>query len=58
MESVDKLFSSKDCQPFLLAHWQVTRATLQPKLAKELTNASPSTAFMGGLWFAHPQKTK
>jgi len=42
----------------LLAHWQVTRATLQPKLAKELTNASPSTAFMGGLWFAHPQKTK
>jgi hypothetical protein len=29
-------------QPYLLAHWQVARATLRPKLAKELTNASPS----------------
>jgi len=42
----------------LLAHWQVARATLKPKLAKELTNASPVTAFKGGLGFAHPQKTK
>jgi len=42
----------------LLPHWQVTRATLQPKLAKEVTNASPVTAFKGGLGFAHPQKTK
>lgn len=30
-----------DCQPYLLPHWQVTRATLQPKLTKEVTNASP-----------------
>jgi len=42
----------------LLPHWQVTRASLQPKLAKELTNASPVTAFKGGLGFALPQKTK
>jgi hypothetical protein len=44
--------------PILLAHWQVARATLKPKLDKELTNASPVTAFNGGLEFAHPQKTK
>jgi len=42
----------------LLPHWQVTRAKLQPKLAKEVTNASPVTAFKGGLGFPHPQKTK
>jgi len=42
----------------LLPHWQDTPATLKPKLAKEVTNASPSTAFKGGLGFAHPQKTK
>jgi len=42
----------------LLAHWQVTRATLKPKLAKELTNTSLVTAFKGGLGFALPQKTK
>jgi len=42
----------------LLAHWQVSRAKLRPKLAKELTNASPFTAFEGGLGFAQPQKTK
>jgi len=42
----------------LLPHWQVKRTALQPKLAKEVTNASPVTAFKGGLGFAHPQKTK
>jgi len=42
----------------LLAHWQVARTTFRPKLAKEPTNASPVTAFKGGLGFAHPQKTK
>jgi len=42
----------------LLAHWQVARATLRPKLAKELTNASPVIAFKGGLGVAHPQKAK
>jgi len=42
----------------LLAHWQAPRAKLKPKLAKELTNAIPSTAFVGGLGFSHPQKTK
>jgi len=31
---------------------------LRPKLAKELTNASPVTAFKGGLGLARPQKTK
>jgi hypothetical protein len=45
-------------QRYLLPHWQVTRARLKPKLAKEVTNASPVTAFKGGFEFAHPQKTK
>ncbi len=48
----------KDSQSYLLAHWQVARATLRPKLAKELTKPALSTAFKGGYGFPHPQKTK
>jgi len=47
-----------NCQPHLLTHWQAPRAKLNPKLAKELTNASPVTAFKDGLGIAYPQKTK
>lgn len=43
---------------YLYAHWQVTRASLRPKLAKELTKPALSTAFKGGLGFPLPQKTK
>jgi len=38
------------------AHWQVTRATLRPKLAKELTKPALSTAFKGGLGFPSLKK--
>jgi hypothetical protein len=45
--------------PYLLAHWQAPRAMLKPKLAKELTNASPGTAFKGGLRFpTHKKQNK
>ena len=49
---------TKDCQPYLLPHWQVKRAMLKPKLAKELTKPTLSTAFEGGFGIFPPTKNK
>jgi len=50
--------SFKESPPFLQAHWQVTRATLRPKLAKELTKPALRTAFKGGFGISLPTKNK
>jgi hypothetical protein len=48
----------KNCQPYLLAHWQASQTKLKPKLAKELTKPSLITAFKGGFGILLPAKNK